>query len=254
MTSWLERLRKRHREISFKKELTQISHVNHSFDPILELKDTPRGKTEQLILSWANGLPTSPKGILDLAAGQGIESQLLSSGGHRVEAYDISSDMVKGGSFKVNQKDITKLRLKRNSYSGALIKDSWVFISPDERLKVLSMLRNALVTSGSLLVITQTSSGRANLVPHDSSYPLSIPQGDFSSIEEWARKIKQEKSLGGKVFSIEFETNQTEFFGLASRTGFRCRLTPYDSHSVLAQENRWLKREGLIVVLTKTSN
>lgn len=251
MANLLGRLRNKYTEITLgakERDLAQRSNL-----PFAEWSsDNITGsKTTRLIIGWADSLPESAKGVLDLAAGQGIESALLTSKGYRVTSYDASPDMVNRSYFGVKLANITSLRFSRNSYSGALIKDAWVLIPPTDRSRILTNVAKALTKNGSVLIISQAATTRAIIVPHDSGYPISIPLHHFQSKEDWLKKINQEIKDGGKVISVEFECSPEGLEKMARTSGLSCTANNYPADSSMARENRWIQTSGFVAILTK---
>lgn len=224
-----------------------------SFDGVANLHKNEVGpKTAEVILNWAGTLPKSRGGIVDLAAGQGIEASMLAGKGYRVLGIEISDFMIQNSYHgEMIRGDLTNLKLRQNSYSGALLKDAWIFLPIEKRLKFLGAVKKALVKDGSLLIISQMSDTRAHLVPIGSRYPTKILRNDFRTYEEWIRNIEKQQNMGSNVFAIEYESEPNGIIELAKKVGFKASIEEYGYRSALSQENRWIEMSGFIAKLKK---
>lgn len=228
----------------FRTEQDEYADVAYSYEEV-------GNYTAALLGSWAKNLPTSSHGILDMAAGLGIESKLLHDMGHDVTAYDRSQHMRAGAIYNVKSGDMTNVRLRNSSYSGALIKDAWVFMDDNSREKTLSNIFPALVSGGSILIISQLSDNRVHIIPYDSKFPIKVLESDFSEKRAWERYLKEEVSRGGKVIAVEYETNNETMLLEGKNAGLKVTVETFGFNSALAQENRWRKTHQVVAVMTK---
>ena len=250
--SWIGKFGKQTTTVFTNKERDGFLGNNYDYSPGDMHENTAGGATSELILNWAKSLPKSENGILDLAAGQGIESALLANNGYRVTAYDRSIQMSKNAYFGVHIADITKLHPKNNSYSGVLIKDALIFIPSPDLPDMFRNLKAGLIRGGSIMIISQTATSRAHLIPHDSNLPISVPKNDFDSIVAWLKKVRDEVKSGGQIISIEFESNPQEISKTAKAAGFSSEVSSYSRNSPLARENRWIATDGFVAILKKS--
>lgn len=208
-------------------------------------------ETAKILREWASQLPTSSLGILDMAAGQGIASEFLARLGNKVTAYDTSSTMRRGAVYPVKHGDMTTIRLPRKSHSGILVKDAWVFLDSKERARALRIFYSTLVNGGSVLLLSQKNDTRAHVVPHDSGYPIKIIESDYNSTADWKAYVDAEIKRGGKLLSIEYQTDSDTMYSEASLAGFTATVDEYRFDSRYAQENIWVKKSQVVATLQK---
>lgn len=206
-----------------------------------ETSDQDLGPDTAAILNiWLDSLPSSAYGILDMAAGQGFESRYMSQLGNKVTAYDNSDYMASNAVYQVNYGNMTSIKLPRNSFSGVLVKDAWVFLDDFERSQALDLFYSSLVRGGSTLILSQSSDTRAHIIPNESQLPIKVLLSDFRSRDEWSDYVLRNTNEGGQVLSIEYQTDKESFVRESKKAGFKLDLTGYSYNSNYSQENRWL--------------
>lgn len=210
----------------------------------------PGSSTCDVLDEWVRSLPEGV--VLDLAAGQGIESRYIADAHNRkVVAYDISDNLRKQSVYSVNRGDIFALNYGSRTYAGALIKDAWVFFDPNKRATLLEKLYNGLCTGGSVLIMSQWSDTRAHVIPPESDYPQKYLLSDYSSVSDWIFVLAKEKAGGGKVIAIEYEVSEQTFSEEANGAGFSLEIVEYRMGSALSMENRWKQVQQLVATLRK---
>lgn len=240
-----------------------LSNVYSTDDPelieqFIEIASTGEQNTvmERHILPWAKNLPeiNGIQHIADLASGIGREAKKLAENGFDVTALD-SSEIFVENSFhtKAVLAKVTELPFENESLSGAYLKDALLFLSPEDREKMLVELQRTLVDGGSLLISSENQHTlRMRLESHigNRSYKEDTPDDTY-----W---ISFYNSLNSgntdySVTSVHFICTVDRMEKLAKKHGFIFEIVEqYDSKDKISQENRWIKgKGGFIVKLTK---
>lgn len=204
----------------------------------------------EVLSPWAKTLPGKPGIILDIGAGQGIETKLLNDSGFSAIALEPSSLF---GAHSYNDQFVRgtadHLPFKNGAFSGIMCKDALIFFPPESREKMFSEISRSLAQGGSFLLISQrTDALRIHYVPTGSSYPQ---KETFVSNDHWQEKL-HEVSKGGEVFTIEYATDPEELAQLAEENGLtNTSFQSYIMGSDYSKENRWVQIGGFITVFTK---
>lgn len=210
----------------------------------------PGPHTSRVIDNWIQTLPEGD--LLDLAAGQGIESAYMNRiHSRRVSAYDTALSMRHNAVYTVENANIFKMHYGRESYAGALIKDAWVFFSPNDRTGLLQNLYKGLIRGGSVLIMSEWSDTRAHVIPEGSSFPQKYLLSDYENARDWINALAREKHSGGKVISIEYEVNEATFNEEASSAGFDVNVQYFGMGTGLSMENRWKQSQQYVAILRK---
>ena len=217
-----------------------------------KLRYEPQPELMKHILEWSKSLPQSPGGILDLAAGYGIEVQELLRLGINCTAQDDSEAMIQHALVKVIRGTAEDLsQHPDNFFSGALLKDTWVFLSPLQRQQMFSGLNQTLVSGGSLFIQSQKQTKFYLEYSLNHNEKMSLSAGsyqDFLTIAAMVRRFTEPDLL-----LYQSTPNETEL--LAKEFGFSFQLlSEYNINHPLAKESRWCDdppEPGFIAVLTK---
>lgn len=208
--------------------------------------------TQKIILPWAHKLAdTIPNNtILDLAAGQGIESRTLSEAGFDVISQDVSSEML-AASYYDGPKVIgiaEKLPYRDASFAGILLKDALVFLSPESRDEMLSEAKRVLVTGGKMLVISESTYMRVWKQDHPNTlaYKDTYPTND-----NWEALYADARSAYDHSFV--FAADVADFSRQAYLHGLKVNIkADYTFQSDHYVEKRWRGATGgFAVELTK---
>jgi ubiquinone/menaquinone biosynthesis C-methylase UbiE len=214
----------------------------------------PEPAASDLLSKWSELLPKSPRRLLDVACGTGIEAAALSRLGFEVEAIDASPAMVETSIHPKTRLGTTEqLPFPDQFFTGAWAKDVWLFLSPSQREGTLKEMHRVLVPGGQALIVGElTDVNRARYIPHDSAYPQVLSSIDFPDFEGWAKAV-DELNATANVFSIEYTSKPEDATSLALRTGFSTANTSVvDQNSPISKENRWLANRRIFVAkLTK---
>lgn len=133
--------------VEFDRPQTNFSHC---------LEYSPQPELMRLIFSWVDSLPKGKNPIINLASGYGIEARELGLKGIVCDCQDSSWPMINASVIKVNYGLAEELdAYPLNYYRGALLKDAWVFLSPQQRQKMLQGLQKILLPGGSLLIVSE---------------------------------------------------------------------------------------------------
>jgi ubiquinone/menaquinone biosynthesis C-methylase UbiE len=234
-----------------------MTHIEERVQAFDLQSDTKKRKAElflsDLLSGWAQRQPPSPLGFLDLAAGLGIEAKMLADKGFSVIAQDPSEVMVAGNhhtNAKVGKAE--RLEYSDNSFSGLILKDAFMFLSPIQRKAMFKEALRTLVPGGSLFILSEkTDAHRARYLPNDSKFSQTLPSTDFESYEAWL-KAAQELEKDNSIFAIEYMCSPTELVAQAEEAGFTVvQSEVYDRKHPLSLENRWLTNPGFIMELRK---
>ncbi len=213
------------------------------------LKQNERGTyvQDKIVLPWLRRLPTSPSGVLDLAAGQGIEAQFISEQGMSCTAIEPSAFLRKNSYYRhIKNGSVATLDFPQNSFGGVLLKDALIFIPPDDREKMMSSVRRLLVGGGSFLIISeQNSTLRIRYVPNGSQYPQSEAY-DWESVKDHWQEAIAETAKSGKIYGIEYVATVECVMRLAQQYGFNVSAYEYSVAHQIAQENRWVQKAGFV--------
>lgn len=218
----------------------------------IELNNKPNSSedslTQKIILPWAykiaDTLPNNT--ILDLAAGQGIESRILSEAGFDVISQDASSEML-GASYYDGPKVVAiaeQLPYQDASFAGILLKDALVFMSPESRDEMLDEAMRVLVPGGRMLVASESTymrvwkQDRPNALAYKDTYPTN---------DNWQALLTDAQTAHDYIFI--FAANVADFSQQAHRHGFRVSVkSDHTFNSPYYKEKRWGGGEGGFVV------
>lgn len=221
----------------------------------LEIKEP---EFTNILLSWATKQPNSDRGFLDLAAGQGLEANVLSQvGGYKVIAQDASAQMAQSSIYPdINILESHRLDYHDNTFSGILLKDALLFLSPFQREQTLWEAFRVLVSGGSLLIKSEASdANRARYIPRGSKIVQCLSSFDFKSYAHWIEGVHFLENSGDEVFLIEYICNVKDIRQLGIKTGFECKvLIEYDRNNLLSTQSRWVNKNGFIIELYKPDN
>lgn len=233
-------------EVLFKQPQTFSANENFRNQPLVR----------KIIFNWAQRLPGSPIKILDLAAGFATDAFILNQQGVRCFAQDNSFDMIDSD---YNQGNVfagaaEALAFPSNTLSGALLKDSLIFISPDQRQQALQELKRVLIPGGSLLVISEINHQydiRYRPAGLHACNNQSLKCPTFETFIFHLNRLKQENA---ELQGFEFPCDHKEIQCLAQQYRFNYQLIRvYSENHPLAKENRWGGLAGFIAKLTKLS-
>lgn len=204
-----------------------------------------------LLIEWAQKQPQSPLGFIDIASGIGVEARLLCEAGYQCIAQDPSEPMI-----QQNQNAFAlvgsaeKLAFPDRSFSGILLKDAWLFLSPTQRLECLIEVKRTLVPSGSLLIKSERADiHRAKYLPNNSKLAQSLPSSDFATYNEWVQAVIKLQEVDD-VYTIEYRSMPDDIMELAEEVGLSVvHHFDYDSKHPLATDNRWVQKSGFLLEL-----
>lgn len=206
--------------------------------------------TRNFLSPWADSLP-NPKKILDLACGQGIEMDFISKRGYEIFGVDMAETMNRN---KYNQNIVqgclTALPFSDNTFSGALLKDVLLFLSPEQRSGLLDETSRILKPGGSLLILAEdTSKLRVRYMPYDS---IITQHETFDDNSNWQDKVLEVEKWG-EVYYVEFRSCFDDLKSIADKKGLNAELIEnYRYNHPLALETRWGQpRDGFIAKISK---
>lgn len=222
----------------------------------IELNNKPNTSeqylTQKIILPWAykiaDTLPNNT--ILDLAAGQGIESRILSEAGFDVISQDASSEML-AASYYQGPKVVgiaEQLPYQDASFAGILLKDALVFMSPESRDEMLNEAKRVLIPGGKMLVISEYT--RMRVWKQDR--PGSLAYKDtYPTNENWQELLADARSAHD--YDFIFAADYRDFMPQAESHGFHVALrSSHGFDSPYYTEKRWGGGNGgFVVELTK---
>lgn len=228
-------------------------------DPIDHIAYTPpnpywsRNRTEEpaiadMLAQWTRSLPPSEGGIIDLSAGPGSDIASLHALGFQVVAQDADPVMVTQSKIPSNTRlgDVTRLPDPDTYFSGAICKDTLVFLSPWQRTQMFYEVHRTLVPSGRLWVLSEVSGENCAYIKSDRKIysfidiSLRVAQDSRETYEEWIQKVKHKCGKRGIIDTIHYAVDPAEFCQLGTQTGFRVvSYTRHESHSAIARQNRW---------------
>lgn len=199
------------------------------------------------ISPWIGSLPGNR--LLDVSSGQGIESVMATKRNCKVVAQDISKSML-SASYYSGDKVVgcaEVLPYKDKSFDGILIKDTWVFLSPESRMETLNEAFRVLRDSGSALLISEKTNMR--VWRQDEEGKLAYRE-IYPANDNW--KDVFEDCLEKYDFSFIFQADSESLIQNAKEVGF-CPILreQYSFDSPLAKENRWMNNRGGFVVELK---
>ncbi len=208
--------------------------------------------TQKIILPWAHKLadtlPTHT--ILDLGAGQGIESCALAEIGFQVVSQDVSDQMLAASYY--DGPKVTgvaeQLPYRDQSFAGILLKDTLVFLSPDSRDEMLEEAKRVLVTGGGMLVVSESTYMRVwkQDKPNTLAYKDTYPTND-----NWQALHADARSAYDHEFV--FAASAADFSRQALSHGFTAEVkSNHTFESLYYKEKRWGGGTGgFVVELTK---
>lgn len=241
----------------FNKEKFDDENLDASWAP---QKEERRSFGEQ-ILPWAQSLPEGP--LLDLAGGQGFESQSLADAGFDVTLVDRSAALLHSSQYSVDHEAGTRSKAIRaemqnlpfpdGHFSGVLLKDVWIFLSPQARIEALNEMKRVLKDGGSILLISQLGNyGRIRFMPSNMSYPV---KESCNTQEEMDKMLAGLVKSGDKIVSVEYFSNVPDTTKYAQQVGLAPSVVQeYDREDPLAKENRWIAEAGYIMKLEKPAS
>lgn len=197
--------------------------------------------TQTVLLPWVQR--GSSKLILDLGAGQGIESACLSSSGFKCLALD-ESETLTGNSYAPNKLrgDFVRspfLPFKDGLIPKILFKDTLIFLSPEDRAKLFQELKRVMTPDGSLLIVSQL--GDRMRVHYQPEQNKSLVTESFTDDDDWERKIKPLTINGTQLSSIEYVTTPDSLMVTAEKCGLDVvMMIKYNHLDDLSLENRWV--------------
>ena len=229
--------------------MIEIDQPQENFSRNLNYEPQPR--LMQIMLQWIRGLPQEPTNIVDLAAGYGIEAQELTRQGIACICQDASAAMIENAVIPIQYGQVEALNYPMAAFRGALLKDTLIFLSPQQRSMMMCGLKRILSPQGSLLVVSETAP--LYIIQYfnqlgDSDY-CRYP--DFTSMKE---KYLQLIAEGSIIKRLIYQTQPTQLMELARQHGFTYQsIVSYTANDTLVAENRWTKNPGFIAQLTKIS-
>lgn len=205
------------------------------------------------LLSWAQSLPDSPHPLLDIAAGQGVEAAFLSANGYPTIAQD-PSELYKDNAYH----DVFRMGVadhlpdENESIRGIICKDVWLFLSPRQRMKALTEAYRVLVLGGSMLIISEaTAQHRAHYIPKGSKYPQRFSNPEMTDADFY-KHVESMSKNGDDVFTIDYKSTPDSVVNSAVECGFGVEsVTSFSLKSELAQQNKYAKKAGFVVVVKK---
>jgi ubiquinone/menaquinone biosynthesis C-methylase UbiE len=215
------------------------------------------------LLRWANALPASPSGIIDLAAGQGIEAFFLNQAGFKCFAVDASQLMI-SHSFVPDMARLGnafKLAEPNDTYGGVLLKDALIFFSPPQRILLFEEAYRILIPGGRIIIISEEISTFAQVYSPDtgvtSNYWMNSSKPSMftknkSNYESWLNAIYSAEANGAIVDSVEWGTDLGDTVLLAENKGFRTvSAIRYNSDDPQLQGSVWTSHPYFILELQK---
>lgn len=211
---------------------------------------TGRAFIDQVIVPWQGALPKEPHRVLDICTGPGLEAVALKSLGWTPVVVDLSLSVLTTSLVADRAlADAAALPFPAAQFAGVLMKDAWVFLSPEEKALAMEGLSRTLVPGGSAVIASQRSDAlRIYSVPGGSQFPI---RETFLTEEGWQERLAHEQHQG-RVFNLEFVSLPDPTIELARRNGLTpMALLNYSVESPLAADNRWLAASGFVITLQK---
>lgn len=215
----------------------------------------PQPELMKLVFNWVGGLPAAPVPVIDLAAGYGIEARELALKGIVCTCQDADWAMIQNAVSKVGYGKAEELEgHPENHFGGALLKDTWVCLSPNQRQKMLQSLKRILVPGGSLLISSEIqttfviSFSPGILLVSDNHY---YSCQTLSELEVYYSQLHEAKDF---IQSIAYKSTVDDTRAIATKSGFNFQLLKqYGESDPLSYESRWFQepKPGFIAVLTK---
>lgn len=198
----------------------------------------------EVIIPWAKRV-SSRGPILDLAAGQGIETKALNELGINCMAVDESKVLTVNSYAKDRtlRANAFQLPFADGIFSGVLLKDALVCFFPEETGVLLQEVRRVMAEQGSFLVISEAQRTlNVWFKPEDDSnlWRLRV----FEDTSDWLEKVSEVRLQMGKVMQVDRAVypegliKQAQPYGFVPRDGMEYGM--YHSYS---EENRWLNKE-----------
>ncbi|PIS15970.1 hypothetical protein COT62_00935 [Candidatus Roizmanbacteria bacterium CG09_land_8_20_14_0_10_41_9] len=216
----------------------------------LHYNETEPTFTGNFLLPWAMNL--RGRSILDVTSGQGIEARWLNDRGFHIVAQDYCMKLLDSGYHAERVCACAEtLPYGDQSFHGVLTKDALIFLSPEQRVNLLSEANRVLVRGGSLLIRTEslTNCMRVHYLDEAHGPVKEVFTDDGSRWRENVRKIAMEY---GEVLWVEFPTTSESLEQLAAQRGFDYELLSRFNHDDnLAKESRWIGYGGFIAKLGK---
>jgi ubiquinone/menaquinone biosynthesis C-methylase UbiE len=216
-------------------------------------KDQPL--INKYIDDWINIL-LSPKKVVDLTAGFGIDGQRLSRQ-QKISTFSMDRSFQVISHLPSNE--VPRIvaaaenpPFSESSFSGAILKDSLLFMSDLQRSQCFKNLNKVLVPNGSILVISELVEKFS--VHYQAKFPFgSSPQTAYLSTKQELRKYVSEiKSMNFKIMHYVFPVSINSLFVQAEKHGYQFSiLEEYDQKEPLAKDNRWSSEPGFIALMTK---
>lgn len=204
----------------------------------------------ELLLQWCSTIPNFR--ILDLAAGSGFEANYLAKmTGGEITAQDSNSE-VWDKVYPVRYGTVDKLNYPRRHFGRVLLKDTLVFLNPEERARMMKEVTKVVSNGGSFLIASQMGSSHIAYVMEGSNV-WSVPSIDFNNEDDWADYVTNQVVYGGlRLISIEYKSTPDDLIFLAQQSGLRVNsYFIYDHSDALARENRWIHKSGFVIDLRK---
>lgn len=203
------------------------------------------------IIAWARDLPVSSAGILDAAAGYGVDIQELRQLGIQCIGQDASDYMVKHSCTDLQVGVAENLsRFSDNIFGGILLKHAWVFLSPEQRRSMLFHAHRVLVPGGSMLVISEFASRYVVLYHAKNTtvdHSLNYQNKDYN---EWKTTVKA-LSQTQEMVLYSYRSAPGDIQSSAKKLGFDFSLLgKFTQNNSLARESRWVRIRGFIAKLT----
>lgn len=233
--------------------MIEIDQPQNNFS--LNLNYEPQPALMPVIFQWIRELPQESNTIIDLAAGYGIEAQELARQGIICVCQDASSAMIQNAVMPVKYGQAESLvQYPDHEFSGALLKDTWVFLSPKQRQQMLQQLNRILTQKGSLLIISETFPEFAiDYLPsglHATNHATSKCPTIKSLYDEYHRLLKENVTIKQIIYKSTPQNTQA----VARKNHYNFNfILKYSENDTFANESRWLKRAGFIAKLTKLS-
>jgi hypothetical protein len=205
-----------------------------------------------LLASWVLSSPSSDSEFLDPFAGYGIEAGYLRSMGFDVKALERFPSMRESAKYPVVAGNFFQMKFPPDHFGGILVKDAWLFLDPKKRTAFLRKSFEILVRGGSILIVSKLNSTyRACL--SEGSLDFTLTTSDTGgNVNTWKKLVKKEKERGTLLVAVEYPCVPEQIHEQAEKLGFVYeQVICYGVHDRLAIENRWERKPGFIVKLTK---
>lgn len=211
------------------------------------LEYTPQSCLMEIIFDWAKKLPPSPQGIIDLVAGYGIEVEQLRSHGIPCLGQDASSYMIQHACTPLLRLGTAEnlQQYPDRAFSGAFLKDSWILLSPLQRVAMLKHLRRVLITDGSLLIVSELKPEYTACYFANQDY-LTYSNPNYAEWKAEVNRLKRNSKIGS-LFYLSTPGNTRKY---AQGQGFTFELVcQFSKDDILAKESRWAHSPGFIAQL-----